>query len=104
MELFILKSSAGSWDSYHKFTIGIFSTIDLANEAKAKFISDVIKYKDRYSKEEIKRLSFLKKKSKEKDDFYSWMYNSDYREVNLETTDVEMVLLIQFYMPKIIND
>lgn len=43
MKVYVLKTSRGSWDDYFQYKIGIFSTLEKAEEAKQNWINEIEK-------------------------------------------------------------
>jgi hypothetical protein len=55
-KVYILSGSQGTCDTAYDFTIGVYSTEELAIEAKNKFIDEIITMSMKYSSEEIEKL------------------------------------------------
>lgn len=54
--IFVLYGSKGSWDSHYTFTVGVFDTIELAEQEKAKFIEELTILSKKYTPEQAKAL------------------------------------------------
>lgn len=55
-KLFILTGTKGSWDCYHKFIVGIYDSLELAEQEKKKIIEELILISKKYTYEEINNL------------------------------------------------
>ena len=52
---YLLTGTKGAWDSHHSFTIGIFTSHELAAAEKIKFIEEATLLSKKYTKKEIEK-------------------------------------------------
>ena len=104
-KVYMVRCTSGSWDDASWFVIGIYSTALLADEAKNKWLAELMQMRyEKYSKEEIiefKRqseeiemlLTLEERENLRK--FESWYYCCGLFDINIDCLKVEELPLNQ---------
>jgi len=53
---YLLSGTSGSWDSHHNFIVGIYDSMELAENEKARIIKELTIIKSKYTPEKAKEL------------------------------------------------
>ena len=100
-KVYILQGWCGDLAYTSAYTVGIYTTAELADDAKRKFIAELTELKSRYTEDDIERL--LKDgetfdwsndvASKELEDFNHWYFKMQPEQYSIESISVVEQLL-----------
>lgn len=107
MVLYLLTGTKGSWDSFSKYNVGIYDSLEKAKEEKQKLIAELTAIKNKYTPEQVKQyekdIDDIFCLDSEEDfpphlqEYQNWIFRWKFEEINLENFHIEEIEVNKCY-------
>lgn len=101
-KVYVLNGSKGQYDDHHNFVVGVYSSMELAEDAKIKVIENIKRMTNIYTKRDInifesklqkefnsKSYKKSQKLSKEMNNYFSWRHQYSPQEYNIDSYRID---------------